>query len=239
MVPPPPLVGRTQSGLVKRAPGGGQSTTVGAGEPSGELLDALLRHNANLQRGEGDGTGPWARTGLWGPLEPVGSEGRGDRGAAAYPPYDQPGPGDLAGRYPPRDEPMPEAPAAWASPPPPRPTAPPPRPEPAASPAAQVPPPDAGQGGITSGGLTRRVRGAQMPATEPLLMRRGSGPGSGPAANGGSEHSSPVPTAGGGHRDPLAPPRPADDVYSFLSNFTAGVQRGLRETPRPNGQHER
>jgi hypothetical protein len=76
-----------------------------------------------------------------------------------------------------------------------------------------------------------------MPATEPLLMRRG--PGTDPTADGGDAHASPARAAGGGHRDPLAPPRPADDVYSFLSNFTAGVQRGLRETPRPNGQHER
>jgi hypothetical protein len=72
-----------------------------------------------------------------------------------------------------------------------------------------------------------------MPTTEPLLLRRGTGDT--------GDHA-PVPTGVGGHRDPLAPPeskRPADDVYSFLSNFTAGVQRGLREAPRPNGQHER
>jgi hypothetical protein len=27
---------------------------------------------------------------------------------------------------------------------------------------------------------------------------------------------------------------PAEDVYSFLSNFNAGVQRGLDEARRPN-----
>jgi hypothetical protein len=221
-VPPPPRVGRTPSGLVKRAPGNGLSTTVGAGEPSADLLAALSRHSANLQRGDGDGTGPWARTGLWGPLEPVGRGGGRDSGPG-YPPYGRPG--DLADGYPPPDEPsMPETPAAWATPPPPARRTP---------PTAAGTPPDPGQGGTTSHGLTRRVRGAQMPTTEPLLLRRGT--------DDTGDHA-PVPTGVGGHRDPLAPPeskRPADDVYSFLSNFTAGVQRGLREAPRPNGQHER
>src|SRR5262245_30715281 len=217
-VPPPPLAGRTQSGLVKRAPGNGLSTTVGAGEPSADLLAALSRHSANLQRGDGDGTGPWARTGLWGPLEPVG------RGGRDLPPPKRPG--DRPDRYPPPDQPsVPEAPAAWATPPPP--------------PARSTPPPaaaaplDPSRGGSTSHGLTRRVKGAQMPNTEPLLLRRGTGD---------TGDQAPVPTGVGGHRDPVAPPetrRPADDVYSFLSNFTAGVQRGLREAPRPNGQHSR
>jgi hypothetical protein len=123
---------------------------------------------------------------------------------------------------------MPETPAAWTTPPP-------GRSEPAVPPAAQAPPSsDPGQGGTTSGGLTRRVRGAQMPSTEPLLLHRGPGSGSG-------EHAAVGGSGLGGHRDPLAPEskRAADDVYSFLSNFTAGVQRGLREAPRPNGRHER
>jgi hypothetical protein len=35
-------------------------------------------------------------------------------------------------------------------------------------------------------------------------------------------------------RRPGAPGAPAEDVYSFLSNFNAGVQRGLDEARRPN-----
>ena len=37
------------------------------------------------------------------------------------------------------------------------------------------PPPAPDPSGITSGGLTRRVRGAQMPATQPLSLRRSGG----------------------------------------------------------------
>jgi hypothetical protein len=57
-----------------------------------------------------------------------------------------------------------------------------------------------------------------MPTTNPVAVRR---PSSGP--------------------DPAAPPPPgrtppptrsADAVYSFLTNFSAGVQRGLDETRR-------
>ncbi|HEY3000344.1 MAG TPA: hypothetical protein VGJ43_17305 [Acidimicrobiales bacterium] len=77
-------------------------------------------------------------------------------------------------------------------------------------------------GGLTSGGLARRVRGAQMPVTSPVSVHR-AGPGAAdraPAGTGGA----------------TAPPRTAqqkqsaDAVYSFLTNFSAGVQRGLDET---------
>jgi hypothetical protein len=73
-------------------------------------------------------------------------------------------------------------------------------------------------GGHTSAGLTRRVRGAQLPNTQPVRMHRGpqDGVARPPTAN------APV----------LRTPeqrRKADDVYSFLSSFTAGVQRGLDE----------
>jgi hypothetical protein len=86
---------------------------------------------------------------------------------------------------------------------------------------------DGGPGGsTTSGGLARRVRGAQMPSTNPLSLRRTDGPPSGAPAAGGP--------AGPG---PAAPPartpqqkQSADAVYSFLTNFTAGVQRGLDES---------
>lgn len=120
---------------------------------------------------------------------------------------------------------------------------------------------------MTSGGLTRRVAGAQLPNANPLSLRR-SGGGEAPAGPPASAPmpSGPVPPGPGpfgtapaapGHRDgspfgpppaatpPAAPPRPpqqkqsADAVYSFLTSFTAGVQRGLDEArtdpPRPDG----
>jgi signal transduction histidine kinase len=62
-------------------------------------------------------------------------------------------------------------------------------------------------GGATAAGLTRRVRGAQLPAAEPVPLHR----------------SSDRPRT---RVDDAA----ARDVYGFLANFTAGVQRGLDET---------
>jgi len=71
------------------------------------------------------------------------------------------------------------------------------------------------------------VRGAQMPTTDPTLVRRGWLPGNGPQP---ARSAAPPPSAAApddGRRTP-------DDVYSFLTSFTAGVQRGLDETnPRP------
>ncbi|HEY7072118.1 MAG TPA: hypothetical protein VH479_18465, partial [Acidimicrobiales bacterium] len=197
--------------------------------------------------GDGDGTGPWARTGLWGPMEPVGRGGGRDR-SNGYPPRDRPGgPADLGPR-PGADQPMQDAPGAWTAPPPPPParSAPPSRSGPPVPPAAPGPPPDPGQSGTTSGGLTRRVRGAQMPTTEPLLLRRGQGSGGGGEGRGEGKGAAagppgPAPSSGlGGRRDPLEPESTAsaNEVFSFLSNFTAGVQRGLREAPRPNGHHK-
>jgi hypothetical protein len=95
------------------------------------------------------------------------------------------------------------------------------------------PPASAGQTGQTapptSGGLARRVRGAQMPTTEPRVMRRNHG---GPTR--------PRPRDEPGRRPPASQPsdtngdhRAADEVYSFLSSFTAGVQRGLDESGKP------
>jgi hypothetical protein len=65
-----------------------------------------------------------------------------------------------------------------------------------------------------------------MPSTDPLLLRRarlaGDGQPSAPPAA-----PSPPQGAADGRRSP-------DDVYSFLTSFTAGVQRGLDEAkPRP------
>jgi hypothetical protein len=132
----------------------------------------------------------------------------------------------------------------------------------------------------TASGLARRVRGAQLPQTQPIGLRRTAPPGAPPAppaapagAPGAGRPVSPVsPVAPGGSTGPmteggqvhaasgqagaqLAPPadnrhhaagrddgaaaggvsssdaqtRSAKDVYSFLSSFSAGVQRGLDE----------
>jgi hypothetical protein len=83
-----------------------------------------------------------------------------------------------------------------------------------------VPPaPPADTGGETAGGLTRRVRGAQLPQTRPVSLHRPDhDPDRGAA------------TATGGQRPPERAPelrRTADDVYGFLTAFTAGVKRGL------------
>jgi signal transduction histidine kinase len=99
-------------------------------------------------------------------------------------------------------------------------------------PAERLSPPpgpglDPNSGGTTSSGLTRRVRGAQMPSTQPLSLRRGDR---------GRAEQAPAPGA-------AAPPQPGgngpNDVYGFLSNFTAGVQRGLDEARRgADGPHD-
>jgi signal transduction histidine kinase len=75
--------------------------------------------------------------------------------------------------------------------------------------------------------LTRRVRGAQLPSTDPLQVRRARVGGDGPPAAEPAPQR-PAPPAADGRRSP-------DDVYSFLTSFTAGVQRGLDESqPRPS-----
>ena len=70
--------------------------------------------------------------------------------------------------------------------------------------------------------LTRRDRGAQMPTTNLRPIRGGQS-----AADPQSARPAPQP--------PVHRPRGAEDVYNFLSNFTAGVQRGLDDTGRRNG----
>jgi hypothetical protein len=78
---------------------------------------------------------------------------------------------------------------------------------------------------MTSGGLTRRVRGAQLPTTNPLAVRRAAGPAAAAPGGGFAPPAAPA-------MPPRTPPeaRSADAVYSFLTNFSAGVQRGLDET---------
>ncbi|HEX5366060.1 MAG TPA: hypothetical protein VFW63_05280, partial [Acidimicrobiales bacterium] len=127
-------------------------------------------------------------------------------------------------------------------------------------PAAHVPPADLAAGQATSGGLARRVRGAQLPSNQPLNLRRrrgdhpptppegygrgerdelyGQGPGDEQAdgyANGLSSRRRTAPETGaGGHHNSTA-----HSVYGFLTSFTQGVQRGLEEARRdPNGPKE-
>jgi signal transduction histidine kinase len=65
--------------------------------------------------------------------------------------------------------------------------------------------------------LARRVRGAQLPDTSPIAVRRTS-------------------TADGPRRaGAVAQHHAADAVYRFLTDFTAGVQRGLTGEPRDGG----
>jgi hypothetical protein len=142
------------------------------------------------------------------------------------------------------------------------------------------PQPNAGQ---TASGLARRVRGAQLPNTAPVLLRRSGAAAarsSGPGGAGGTDERrrpgpppnpfTPAPPVGwrppetptgpqgpaGARPDDMADePRPtptpaaapaahmapapqtsaAKDVYGFLSDFTAGVQRGLDESSTTSG----
>jgi signal transduction histidine kinase len=224
-------VRRTQSGLVKRTARAGNGAPVGAERPSGDLLDSLSRHSANL-----GGPAPVARM----PAAPAPPAPPRPAPAAppawGAPPEPARPPANRSWPAPPPMPPPPEpppstwtptpAPAGWSpapsavSPPPPAAPSPPPPLQSRRAPADQPGPVPGGD--MTSGGLARRVRGAQLPTTEPVRMRRSAEP---PA---------PRPTAAS--TPPARTPeqrRKADDVYSFLSNFTAGVQRGIEEaTPQ-------
>jgi hypothetical protein len=105
----------------------------------------------------------------------------------------------------------------------------------------------------TASGLARRVRGAQMPQTSPVGLRRAApatapAPTPAPTQGVGAPASSVRPLAerpdnrlhagtrddgaaahGVSSSDANAQTRSAKDVYSFLSSFSAGVQRGLDE----------
>jgi hypothetical protein len=246
--PPEPATSRTQSGLVKRArangavpadagpgPGAaeaGPGAAPGAG-PSGDLLAALRRHSANLQGIPGMagqppyGTPATAR----GPQAvPSGPEspplpptqrptsgvyaptGRHDRGLGDDGRQRPPAPGEPAarrpdlggGRLPPPGAPGPDGPPGPVPP----------------APAPNSGPP-----------LTRRVRGAQMPTTNPFSVPRTTGEHPAAAVAPGA----PAPPPGEPVAEPPRQTRSADDVYSFLTSFTAGVQRGLDDT-QPRGR---
>jgi signal transduction histidine kinase len=128
-----------------------------------------------------------------------------------------------------------------------------------------VPPPP-GPAPPTPGGLTRRVRGAQLPTTEPVALRRpigqdprvgdGSARGDGgPRRRGADGYGGPGSSRGygrapgprlrgdengNGHAgaDARHDDSSARDVFSFLTSFTAGVQRGLDEAKRHPHPHD-
>jgi HAMP domain-containing protein len=349
---------RTQSGLVKRSGRAGNGTTIGAGQPTGDLLDSLSRHTANLQgvnppTGQGGwappappagpgvpgapgapgapgGADPWGPptrpgdtggwsprpqpgdtsgwsprpqpgdTSGWSPRPQPGDTGpwspptrpddtggwpsspptrRGDTGGWPSPLAPAPGPQARdTGGWPPSGEPtIPPANRGWPSPPamPPLPEPPAPTWTPSPAPAGWAPaapptpaddrgwspeplaapydpsrparsgptgggpgggfgggladgfgggPGDGFGGGHTSAGLTRRVRGAQLPNTQPVRMHRGPHDG---VARPPTSNAPVLRTPEQRHK--------ADDVYSFLSSFTAGVQRGLDEASGGDG----
>ena len=119
--------------------------------------------------------------------------------------------------------------------PPTRPPQAPPPPRPPVAPAAWPPAPvPGGPPPETAGGLTRRVRGAQIPTTEPIALRRSPGP----AAVEPTPWSAPPaagPPVGVGHAGDQ--PRSADAVYSLLTAFTNGVQRGFQDLGRAPDAH--
>ena len=223
---------RTQSGLVKRARANGTGPVepepaAGAAEappaapgagPSGDLLAALRRHSANLQGIPGmAGQAPYPPPSARGP-QPVPPAPTHRPPPSVYDPTarrdSMPGGGGPQGP-PTRGEPLTRGPDVGGGPPAQRP--------PTAVPRTGGPTGPAPAGGTEAGPpLTRRVRGAQMPTTDPTSVRRQTGEH--PATPGGPAGQPPDPG-----RQPRQT-RSADDVYSFLTNFTAGVQRGLDDS---------
>ena len=104
---------------------------------------------------------------------------------------------------------------------------------PAAPPVPITPPPldNSGRPAPPPGGLQKRVRGAQMPTTEPLNLRRGGGRQGPPSRETASSRPAARPPQGE-PPEPNGDHRAADEVYGFLSSFSAGVQRGLDEARR-------
>jgi signal transduction histidine kinase len=214
--PPPPPAARTASGLVKRARRGApEPEAPGAPMPAGDLLANLSNVATNLTgRGGVAPAGP----------PPSGRHATPPMGPSAPPgqgpwlPPDPGAPGSLPRRRPGRpDLPGPNGPGR----------------------RGRVTPPTPPGGSRTASGLTRRVRGAQLPTGEPLSLRRtaddartGPGPGAGHGQGPGPRRSNGE--SGNGHAGAGArhDDSSARDVYSFLTSFTAGVQRGLDEAKR-------
>jgi signal transduction histidine kinase len=214
---------RTASGLVKRARRSGDGSA--AAVPDGELLASLTNVTNHMGPGLGD-TGPVP---IDEPIPPAPLWSALSTRQTTEPP--PPLPRSAPTTIPPTNR-------SWAAPShvtPVTPTTPEPSPRPPAA------------GGETAGGLARRVRGAQMPSTQPLSVRRTQDHPQGPPAGYRHEHHG---TAGrdhtlgngNGNGSTNGHGGPADEdsttarsVYSFLTSFTQGVQRGLDETRRdPN-----
>ncbi len=222
---PPTEATRTASGLVKRARRAGGSDTDPA-TPDADVLASMTSVTNHLPPPT--------------PLPPVAEPPRADEPVPPAPLWSA-----LTSRHAaPNGEPpaRPATSRSW-----PAPTPMPPAPSQPSLPARQPVPP-ADSGGQTAGGLARRVRGAQMPTTQPLSVRRAQDHPSEPPAgyrredhgaagrnytlgNGNGNGST---NGQGAHRD-HDESTTARSVYSFLTSFTQGVQRGLDETRRdPN-----
>jgi signal transduction histidine kinase len=240
---------RTASGLVKRARRGSDREAPAASVPS-DLLASLasvtdnnVGNRAPGERPPGvevpDGVTPPP---IWSALSTRNT------GRTTIPPANRSWTAPAA----PPAPPGPEGPAG--------PGAPPGRPPLAGRPAPGGPP----EGGQTSSGLARRVRGAQMPVTQPLNLRR---PQEHPQSGGGGYRRDDRAADGqghmrgygnwngnanshsnghnNGHGNRLDGAGDQDEssaartVYGFLTSFTQGVQRGLDEARRdPNTPKE-
>jgi signal transduction histidine kinase len=227
---------RTASGLVKRARRGGESDAPAAAVPEGELLASLSNVTDHLSRSPGT-------RGYQPPMPPPDPSPPAPLWSALssrhQPPAEPLGP--PAAPPPPVSPPMGGSGRSW--------TVPPQLLHPGTPPGSGG---DPASGGQTAGGLTRRVRGAQLPATQPLSVRRaqeppsrgdggyrrddhrtvadftstlGNGNGNGNGSTNG--HTNGRGGAGGDHESSAA-----RDVYGFLTSFTQGVQRGLDEAQR-------
>ena len=218
--PTDPGPDRTSGGLVKRAPrtafaGGSGGGSTQPARPSDDLLQTLATYTTHLHRQINPNAGPPPITGS---------------GPGPFPPFNPtPPPGTPAVRsggagFPPRGG------------------------------QHGTPTMHSSTGPHTASGLTRRVAGAQMPRTQPIGLRSRE-PITGPVT---SPAGGPAPAPGPGHNrdhrgtnDGRGQPggvgsndaaardqRSAKDVYSFLSSFSAGVQRGLDEARNPATSEE-
>jgi hypothetical protein len=214
--PRPPLSGpdRTSGGLVKRSPRPGSGTQPA--RPSEELLQTLATYTTHLHR----------QIDTSRPLTPPGGSHTPFPSFHPTPPPGTPAPWPGANR-----------PGSGGPPPPNGPTGPTPH---------VTPTGDGQRPAHTASGLARRVPGAQAPRTQLVGLRRGQPaateggppPPDGPAP--GDDAAAPRRDGGAAPRDDVSSsdanpaPSSAKDVYSFLSIFSAGVQRGLDEA---RGRH--
>ncbi|HET6949185.1 MAG TPA: ATP-binding protein, partial [Acidimicrobiales bacterium] len=233
---------RTASGLVKRARRAPEQDAPAASVPGGDLLASLSSvadNNVGQRRADGppvvdvpDGVTPPPP--IWSALSTRKA------GRTTTPPEN-------------RSWAVPPAPVHQARPSPSPSSAPGTRPPLAGRPAG---PGGAADGGQTPSGLARRVRGAQMPVTQPVNLRRTQEPprrgdggyrrddhaaeghdhmlgnANGNGNTNGHANGHAHGRDGGSDRDESSTAR---SVYGFLTSFTQGVQRGLDEARRdPN-----